>query len=505
MSIALRLTFPHRQYHATPWDQGANSGAVEWPPSPWRLHRALISVAYTRHFDVPMEDVLRVVHALTDPPTYWIPESRRGHTRHYMPESTQKTGENSTKLTLDAYVTLDPRAELVIGWPDAQLDVADRELLGKLVASLPYLGRAESIVEAHVSEALPESGLGHAAVWRPNPQGLQRLMCSEPGVAAAQLEIGPAQMRKSRRLLPEGCRWVSYEEEVSPVRAPRREPSTGPHVEVIRWRFVSPAPFRGVNAILATDRLRMIMMSVTRQALDREDTSELELTHPDPVPDRDAQLLSGHLSELTGQHRHAHWLWTEEKGHVEDLLLWVPGGLTQGTASRLARLAGYTGLSSRANSDGRAYVPAGFVAGSLNLVGWGGREVLDDLLTATHTSVVGGRKWVSATPHLLVRRGKKNQSLADLATEDVTSELAFRFGAEAPRVVTVRVTDRQPAPRLYRRQRWTERLSSTAERGSIHNRFPVWIEVEFAEHVEGPLILGGLSHFGFGRLVPTAS
>lgn len=49
---------------------------------------------------------------------------------------------------------------------------------------------------------------------------------------------------------------------------------------------------------------------------------------------------------------------------------------------------------------------------------------------------------------------------------------------------------------------WSGRLSSTLERGSFHERVPVWLEVEFAEHVDGPLILGGLSHFGFGRLRP---
>lgn len=42
--IAISLTFPAGRYHATPWDRHVNEGAVEWPPSPWRLLRSLVAV-----------------------------------------------------------------------------------------------------------------------------------------------------------------------------------------------------------------------------------------------------------------------------------------------------------------------------------------------------------------------------------------------------------------------------------------------------------------------------
>ncbi len=40
--IVLELRFPAGRFHATPWGRHVNEGAVEWPPSPWRLMRALI-------------------------------------------------------------------------------------------------------------------------------------------------------------------------------------------------------------------------------------------------------------------------------------------------------------------------------------------------------------------------------------------------------------------------------------------------------------------------------
>ena len=43
----LSIRFPAGRYHATPWGHHVNEGLIEWPPSPWRLLRALLSVGYT--------------------------------------------------------------------------------------------------------------------------------------------------------------------------------------------------------------------------------------------------------------------------------------------------------------------------------------------------------------------------------------------------------------------------------------------------------------------------
>ncbi|WP_028708764.1 type I-G CRISPR-associated protein Csb2 [Propionicicella superfundia] len=503
MSVVLKLTFPHRRYHATPWDQAVNNGVVEWPPSPWRIVRALIAVAYTRYPNVPMSQVLEAVKPLAQPPTYFVPPFRRGHTRHYMPKGKQRTGLNATELTFDPYVSVSPLDALVVEWGEAELAEDALRLLGELVASMPYLGRAESAVVGSIIDAPPQAHDWTGSIWRPSTHGLQRLMCPTADASREQLEVTVHQMRKGRRLLPEGARWVSYEEAAGAASAPRRRARADSRVEVMRWHFSSPEPFQGVNAVLATDRLRMIALSVTKPADDREDGTA-EDRHPEPVEERDRCLLSGHQTGETRQHQHAHWLWTEKEGRVSDLVLWVPAtnengvaGVSYETAARVASVVGAIGLRPR---EDRGYVPTGFVAGDLNLVGWGGRDVIGDLLTRPGGHR-GGTVWESATPHLLVRRGKKNQTLASLALEDVQSELAFRF-AKPPAVRSIAVTSRPVEARLYRRLRWGAKLSRTLGRGAIHDRVPVWLRVEFAEPVVGPLVLGGLSHFGFGRLAP---
>ena len=43
MPLSIAVAFPAGRFHATPWGHHVNEGLPEWPPSPWRLLRALIA------------------------------------------------------------------------------------------------------------------------------------------------------------------------------------------------------------------------------------------------------------------------------------------------------------------------------------------------------------------------------------------------------------------------------------------------------------------------------
>src|SRR5437588_8022303 len=85
MPVTLKLTFPAGRYHATPWGRHVNEGVPEWPPSPWRLLRALVAVWKRTCPEVAEESVRRVLEALVSPPRFRLPAFRVAHTRHYMP------------------------------------------------------------------------------------------------------------------------------------------------------------------------------------------------------------------------------------------------------------------------------------------------------------------------------------------------------------------------------------------------------------------------------------
>ena len=46
MPVALHLRFPAGRYHATGWGHHVNEAALDWPPAPFRLLRALYAQAF---------------------------------------------------------------------------------------------------------------------------------------------------------------------------------------------------------------------------------------------------------------------------------------------------------------------------------------------------------------------------------------------------------------------------------------------------------------------------
>ncbi len=116
--LAFEVRFPAGQYHATPWDHQVNEGIVEWPPSPWRILRALISTWYHKsQEDVDETTVRSLVGTLSSSlPRFNLPAATLGHTRHYMPLFSGKT----TKV-FDAFASVEDYTPLLVIWQDVDL------------------------------------------------------------------------------------------------------------------------------------------------------------------------------------------------------------------------------------------------------------------------------------------------------------------------------------------------------------------------------------------------
>lgn len=144
----LRFRFPGGRYHATPWGHHVNEGQVEWPPSPWRLLRALIACGFStqRWSEVPPV-ARRLIEKLSSSlPLYRVPEASTAHSRHFMPIGSLDKGREKTTLVFDTWADVGD-GELLVRWP-CDLDEEEHRLLCELAAGLGYLGRSESWVEA---------------------------------------------------------------------------------------------------------------------------------------------------------------------------------------------------------------------------------------------------------------------------------------------------------------------------------------------------------------------
>jgi len=127
--IAIQFTFPTGRWHATPWGRQVNEGAVEWPPAPWRILRALLSVWHHKCHDVPEDNMRRLIAALASrQPSFHLPPAGQGHTRHFMPIASGKT----TKI-FDTFITLSPNQPVIAVWPHVTLDAGSRQLLSRLL------------------------------------------------------------------------------------------------------------------------------------------------------------------------------------------------------------------------------------------------------------------------------------------------------------------------------------------------------------------------------------
>src|SRR2546430_2158182 len=98
MATTIAVRFPLGRYHANPWNRSVNEGATEWPPSPWRLLRALIATWHTRWPDLQAPVFDGLLDALSEPPSYWTPVGWPAHTRHYLPNLAHKTGMPGGKV-----------------------------------------------------------------------------------------------------------------------------------------------------------------------------------------------------------------------------------------------------------------------------------------------------------------------------------------------------------------------------------------------------------------------
>jgi CRISPR-associated protein Csb2 len=152
--LAASIEFPTGRYHATPWDRQVNAGEVEWPPSPWRMLRALVATWHLKlerpDIDHPHDDLVNLVEKLAGvPPRYRLPEATLAHSRHYMPigKEQYKSGKGKllveqTSKVFDPFLHLEDDEPLVVAWPE--IDPTDDEEGPFDALSPPEEARADS-------------------------------------------------------------------------------------------------------------------------------------------------------------------------------------------------------------------------------------------------------------------------------------------------------------------------------------------------------------------------
>ncbi|MBK8265604.1 MAG: type I-U CRISPR-associated protein Cas5/Cas6 [Nannocystis sp.] len=549
----LTLTFPGKRYHATPWGSHVNEGQIEWPPSPWRLLRALLATGFSKlawsEGQLPPV-ALELFESLASVlPDYALPHDpiTVAHTRHYMP-----IPGNTSKI-FDAFAHVGEHRAVKISY-NTPLSYAAHQLLEALASHLGYLGRAESWVEATATPGAlqgaeinarpcltPELLEGHEPValiapltpadylsWRTHQlaehQGLA-VAGSRRGKAKAAapsllpetlldaLLRGTDDLQQQGWSHPPGSRRVLYQRPrdslvtAQPARARSLAHQERPPVECALIALHSYAKNREVlprhaRALPQMEELHRALTSIVLKKLHA--TACPELLGSAGGADR-GPLQSGHI--------HAHYLplalnVTPGERHrsadlpIDHILIYAPGADHRGGLSELAQQAieRLTFVHS-ADANNRHNEPNAPIdldrrrreTLTTTLVAFGSRSELRRAFAQRPGAVDllgAGTHWQSFTPFLPPRFLKEKPP--HTLEDQVRAELASR-GLPAP--LEIQVLDReallQSGALKYTRQR-------SRGRPQPPRTHPWALRLRFAEPLQGPLALGYGAHYGLG-------
>jgi CRISPR-associated protein Csb2 len=460
-----------------------------------------------------------------------------------------KKGPGDRTKVFDAFVAVAPEDELVVSWPGAILASSQRDLLGRILGNLSFLGRAESWCDARLLDETDATLFADSAncaaadgeALIPRDLELVRTLCPDPATAFGDEHVvaerwetvevtvegkkGPKtrkqkqtvtvaiydpnwhlcmetlRLRDERWSDPPGSRWVHYARrrdcfKVAPIRQPL--PGSVARPQIARFVLDSTVFPLVTDTLPIAEAARRNLMGVFGRLHTELDGSRGR-----------SAVLAG--KDAAGQplrgHRHAFYLPTDEDGdgRLDHLTIVAEEGFGPG------ELRALHGLHRIRTAEREA-------SGSPLRVLLLGVGTLDQLRVGpTEMSAV----WKSATPFIVTRHLKKSGRKRDPQTlwynqsefvATVLHEELARLMERRPELAGVSVADvvvtplvderghfrcgvRQLRPIQFKRLRHKrDDDGSRRSAGTFQITFPVV--------VRGPIALGYSAHYGMGLFVP---
>lgn len=511
----IELKFPAGgRLHATPWGRHVNEGATEWPPSPWRIQRALVATWYLKarnEFD--QAAIASLMDTLASKlPSFELPPAVQSHTRHYMP------GKGSDKpKVFDTFVQ--SCKPLRIAW-DVDLDEPQRQALAILCERLGYLGRAESLVEAlllppgstisantvsleegedvsqdkELIRVLCASTPVHHGTWLAESQPTEESKAkgkksknksSAPALPTTifdALHADTATLQSQGWQIPPGSRWADYTRKVESFEPETIRPqrTNSKLCSVARFAISSKVLPSITQAISVAERLHQ---TLAKRADGKACASIFT------GKDKDGTPLTGH------QHTHIFCELGEKRDTIGFITLYAPEGFNP-EAQRVIEEVQRKPLWGHGGHDL-----------DLILLGFGDRDTFDIPIFAR------SKRWTSLTPFVSTRHakhyadgrpkldadgwplGSPAQDLRRLIQQE-HAIIPRSIRQILPPSITVR-----PGRTLRVLQFQTQRFQGEGRHG---HQAAAAFTIDFEEEIQGPLALGYGSHFGLGLFMPVA-
>lgn len=509
MSLIIEHRFPLGRFHATRWKQSPYEDSYgEWPPSPWRLLRALAARWFQYSRETGDNDELKrdvLLNKLSSSlPTFVLPPLSfySSAIMQYQPTGIEWTDKSKiaagykkaqTTKAKDHYRALPCDESIYWIWDNLKLNTFEIALLDKLLERLLFFGRSESFSHLRRVDRLPEGVTPNCHLAEQGTEAMSPVLVPMPGNKLnieALLAATDDKKHLKGRPVPPGTTWFYAklpERPLITIQSPTHncyssglnciQFTVGGHVypPLNRWVKITER-FRG-------HVIRCLAQNISPgsngryERLTLEEKNSLAL-----ITGKDGQ---GH--PLRG-HMHAFFiLWPDAHGLPTRLVVWRDKAFTEYEIEALLKAAEKP------------------LAWDNNTENWKLRIIPLPFDTPLPVGLLSESKvWVSATPfvppanrHRFRRNGRLRSGES---IECILSRLLRQ--EHKPEPETIELFDGNRA------QSWLSLHESRKRRFSkVDGRTPLVrpgfrLRIEFPSLIHGPMILGDSSHFGLGLFIP---
>ena len=193
--VAIRVRFTTGRYYARAWD---NSGA-EWPPSPYRILRAMIAAWKYNLSVIPEEDVQSVVRMLSSERPFFV-----------LPPAHAAVENDSQKNTTAPYVSVNSRRYAYILWPNVRPNLQQRAILKKILSQIHYLGRTKSWCAMDLAGGTLREPNCIPLNTETDHRCVTYVLLPASDITLNDLYTASYGARKTEAMRPDGSRYVGY-------------------------------------------------------------------------------------------------------------------------------------------------------------------------------------------------------------------------------------------------------------------------------------------------------
>lgn len=501
MKLVLRQEFPLGRYHATPWRVNPfDDPHGEWPPSPWRLVRAVTARWYQWAREAESEPDLAQLDKLQSALCKSIyafhlpPHARKGSPlRQYhptefgwRPAEKKKAGTRSygTSLVQDNYWCVPPEAP--VWWFIEGDDWVDelQAVLARCLERTTYFGRAETLTRIRVANSADEIPRVNCTLAERRTAGAVPVLSPLEEATRDDIERTTDNPEALKRAVPPGARWLYA---ARPKRAAARErcrvPGHRPNCHLMQFAIGwNVAPERRASVRLTSRFRGAVLQELLRIKTGDASPSWTRVSSEvrEAVADMFGKDANG--DALKG-HRHTEFLAWCEADQPTRLLVWR-GSLAFDTDEQEAIM--------RAAARDVSWAAVGSDSDE-----WKVRLVPLDRAVPPPPGFgsQSSKVWASVTPyvpprhHLRGGKAREGESMAEQIRREVQRrEIAQDVEVEllgTPQWVSVHVPRREAKKRAFTGDR----------RGQM-------VRLRFTTPVVGPIRLGHSSSFGLGLFRP---